>query len=232
MSRYSPPGELGTTMGVAQTFAGLARVTAPILATTAFQRLGHGWPFYLAGVFVALVGIMAFQVEVRPRVARSAAEQAEAWVDGRRWARATGSSGGPRPGGVLAGGRGKAGRRRSRRKCKIRGSTCSQFHSSSGSGCRHVRLASSPPPRVPAGLPVSPVVCFVAIVGTVHWPARPSRGWSHRAHPGSGIPAPPLLRSRLDLAADAVRRRSHCRRHRGRGGLAPALSAIAPMVPR
>jgi hypothetical protein len=65
-------------MGVAQTFAGLARVAAPILATTAFQRLGHGWPFYLAGVFVALVGIMAFQVEVHPRIARPAAERAEA----------------------------------------------------------------------------------------------------------------------------------------------------------
>ena len=66
------------TMGLAQTFAGLARVAAPILATTAFQRLGHGWPFYLAGVFVALVGIMAFQVEVHPRIARPAAERAEA----------------------------------------------------------------------------------------------------------------------------------------------------------
>jgi multidrug resistance protein len=78
MSRYSDPGELGTTMGVAQTFAGLARVMAPILATVAFQRLGHGWPFYAAGVVVALVGIMAFQVDVHPRVAKSAAEGAEA----------------------------------------------------------------------------------------------------------------------------------------------------------
>jgi multidrug resistance protein len=78
MSRYSEPGELGTTMGVAQTFAGLARVLAPILATIAFQRLGHGWPFYVAGGFVALVGIMAFQVDVHPRVAKRAAEGAEA----------------------------------------------------------------------------------------------------------------------------------------------------------
>jgi multidrug resistance protein len=78
MSRYSEPGELGTTMGVAQTFAGLARVMAPILATITFQRLGHGWPFYVAGGFVALVGIMAFQVDVHPRVARPAAEGAEA----------------------------------------------------------------------------------------------------------------------------------------------------------
>ncbi|MEA2713454.1 MAG: transporter, family, multidrug resistance protein [Gemmatimonadales bacterium] len=78
MSRYSDPGELGTTMGVAQTFAGLARVMAPVLATIAFQRLGHGWPFYGAGILVGLVGIMAFQVEVQPRVAKRAAEGAEA----------------------------------------------------------------------------------------------------------------------------------------------------------
>jgi multidrug resistance protein len=78
MSRYSEPGELGTTMGVAQTFAGLARVLAPILATITFQRLGHGWPFYVAGGFVALVGIMAFQVDVHPRIAERAAEGAEA----------------------------------------------------------------------------------------------------------------------------------------------------------
>jgi MFS family permease len=78
MSRYSAAHELGTTMGVAQTFAGLARVAAPILATTTFQRLGHGYPFYVAGGFVALVGIMAFQVDVHPGVAQRAAEGAEA----------------------------------------------------------------------------------------------------------------------------------------------------------
>lgn len=78
MSRYSDPAELGITMGVAQTFAGLARVMAPILATIAFQRLGHGWPFYVAGGFVALVGILAFQVDVHPRVAQTAAKGAEA----------------------------------------------------------------------------------------------------------------------------------------------------------
>jgi MFS family permease len=78
MSRHSVPGELGTTMGVAQTFAGVARVAAPILATTTFQRLGHGWPFYVAGGFVALVGIMAFQVDVHAGVAKRATEGAEA----------------------------------------------------------------------------------------------------------------------------------------------------------
>jgi multidrug resistance protein len=78
MSRHSEPGELGTTMGVAQTFAGLARVAAPILATITFQRLGHGWPFYVAAGYVALVSLMAFQVEVHPRVTKGAAEGAEA----------------------------------------------------------------------------------------------------------------------------------------------------------
>ncbi len=78
MSRASDPRELGTTMGVAQTFAGLARVLAPVLATVAFQRLGHGWPFYLAAGYVALVGVMAFQVKVHPRVPAPAVEGVEA----------------------------------------------------------------------------------------------------------------------------------------------------------
>ena len=36
-------------MGVAQTFAGLARVVAPLLATAIFQRSATAAPFYLAG---------------------------------------------------------------------------------------------------------------------------------------------------------------------------------------
>jgi multidrug resistance protein len=78
MSRAADPRELGTTMGVAQTFAGLARVVGPILATFTFQRLGHGWPFYVAAGYVTLVGILAFQVEVHSRAAKPAAEGAEA----------------------------------------------------------------------------------------------------------------------------------------------------------
>lgn len=74
MSRNSDRNELGTTMGVAQTFAGLARVAAPLLATIAFQRLGHGWPFYIAGGYVALVSLMAFRM---PTVRRVAAEPQE-----------------------------------------------------------------------------------------------------------------------------------------------------------
>src|SRR6185295_13354051 len=74
MSRYSDPGELGTTMGVAQTFAGLARVGAPLLATTIFQRFGHGWPFYAAGAVVALAGVLTLQI---PRESRATMQRAE-----------------------------------------------------------------------------------------------------------------------------------------------------------
>jgi multidrug resistance protein len=66
MSRLSPKEQLGTTMGVAQTFAGVARVAAPLLATGAFQRIGHASPFYLSAVTVAMVGLMALRIEPVP----------------------------------------------------------------------------------------------------------------------------------------------------------------------
>ena len=78
MSRYSDVRELGTTMGVAQTFAGLARVVAPLLATMIFQRLGHDWPFYLAGGVVALAGALTLQIPRESRVSAQPAEEAEA----------------------------------------------------------------------------------------------------------------------------------------------------------
>jgi MFS family permease len=78
MSRNSDPRELGTTMGVAQTYAGLARVVAPLLATMIFQRLGHAWPFYAAGAVVALAGVLALQIPQEVRVTASTAEEAGA----------------------------------------------------------------------------------------------------------------------------------------------------------
>jgi MFS family permease len=66
MSKHSERSELGTTMGIAQTFAGISRVTAPILSTTLFQRVGHGMPFYFAATFVGLVSLLAFQVQSQP----------------------------------------------------------------------------------------------------------------------------------------------------------------------
>jgi len=66
MSRHSAKTELGATMGIAQTFAGVSRVVAPVLSTNLFQRVGHGMPFYFAASFVGLVSLLAFQVEAQP----------------------------------------------------------------------------------------------------------------------------------------------------------------------
>jgi sugar phosphate permease len=72
LSRHVSRAEYGTVMGVAQTFAGVSRVIAPVLATNAFQRLGHAAPFYMAGAIVALVGLLAFQVRVAPHTVQAA----------------------------------------------------------------------------------------------------------------------------------------------------------------
>ncbi len=60
LSAATTPSELGTTMGVAQTFAGIARVLAPILGTIAYQRLGVHAPFLLGGLIVLVVAWVAF----------------------------------------------------------------------------------------------------------------------------------------------------------------------------
>jgi hypothetical protein len=62
MSHATEPSELGTTMGVAQTFAGLSRAVAPMVATSAFQRFGAGMPFLVAAAVVAGVGVLAFRL--------------------------------------------------------------------------------------------------------------------------------------------------------------------------
>jgi MFS family permease len=78
MSRYTDARELGTTMGVAQTFAGLARVVAPLLSTTIFQRVGHAWPFYVAGGVVALAGVLTLQIPQESGLSVETAEEAGA----------------------------------------------------------------------------------------------------------------------------------------------------------
>lgn len=66
LSKVTDPEELGTMMGVAQTFAGIARVIAPIAGTVAFQRLGVDTPFLFAGATMLLVAWTAFRY-LRPR---------------------------------------------------------------------------------------------------------------------------------------------------------------------
>jgi MFS family permease len=63
MSQASPPSEIGTIMGTAQTYAGFSRVLAPIGATMAFQRLGHGSPFWIAAVLVGVMGVWVFRLD-------------------------------------------------------------------------------------------------------------------------------------------------------------------------
>jgi len=70
MSHASDRSMVGETMGVAQTFAGLSRVVAPLIATSAFQRFGSASPFYIAGGIVMVVGAMAFRLDVAPHALR------------------------------------------------------------------------------------------------------------------------------------------------------------------
>jgi multidrug resistance protein len=68
LSHATEPSELGTTMGVAQTFAGIARVIAPIAGTIVFQDVGISAPFFMGGAIVLLVSWAAFRY-VRPEPA-------------------------------------------------------------------------------------------------------------------------------------------------------------------
>jgi len=72
LSHATEPEELGTTMGVAQTFAGVARIIAPIAGTVAFQRIGVDAPFLIAGVTMLGVALLSWRF-VRPPVPAVAA---------------------------------------------------------------------------------------------------------------------------------------------------------------
>ncbi len=52
LSRVISPHERGLFMGVQQTYGGLARVIFPIWAGFAYDRLGHGIPFWTSAVLV------------------------------------------------------------------------------------------------------------------------------------------------------------------------------------
>ncbi len=67
MSQHSTRGDVGAVMGTAQTYAGISRVIAPLAATMAFQRLGHGTPFWLAAGLMVVVGL--WTIRLRPSAA-------------------------------------------------------------------------------------------------------------------------------------------------------------------
>lgn len=64
LSAFTPKEEIGVTMGVAQTFAGVARVIAPFLSTGAFQFIGHAWSFVLAAGLIGVVSVLAIRLDV------------------------------------------------------------------------------------------------------------------------------------------------------------------------
>jgi len=66
LSARAPKHDIGVTMGVAQTFGGVARATAPVIATRVFQDLGHAWPFVVAAATVGVVSILTFRVGPDP----------------------------------------------------------------------------------------------------------------------------------------------------------------------
>jgi multidrug resistance protein len=73
LSHAVDPAELGTMMGVAQTFAGIARVIAPIVGTMMFQRVGISAPFIFGGCIVLLVSWATFRhIQVAPVTAETA----------------------------------------------------------------------------------------------------------------------------------------------------------------
>jgi fucose permease len=65
MTRGADREETGTVMGVAQTFGGISRVAAPLMATAAFE-INIWFPFVLAAAVVCIVTVMAFRVQVVP----------------------------------------------------------------------------------------------------------------------------------------------------------------------
>lgn len=76
VTHRAPGHELGQVMGVQQAFGAVARIIAPIWATAAFQALGVGVPFYLAGLVVAVVGLLAFGVRPAPELRAADSGQA------------------------------------------------------------------------------------------------------------------------------------------------------------
>jgi len=65
LTKIAPRSELGSTMGIAQAFAGISRLVAPVFATVLFERISHGMPLFAAGSIVALTSILAFKIPIQ-----------------------------------------------------------------------------------------------------------------------------------------------------------------------
>ena len=70
VSHLSSRAEMGQTLGVQQSFGGMARVIAPLWATAVLQ-VDLALPFFISASFVAVVTFLAFSV--KPAVAAAEA---------------------------------------------------------------------------------------------------------------------------------------------------------------
>lgn len=73
-SRWADPAELGTTMGTAQSFAGMARTASPLIATALFQQASHQMPFFFSALCMGVVGILSWRLADSGKVPQSGAE--------------------------------------------------------------------------------------------------------------------------------------------------------------
>ena len=72
VSQRVPRHELGLVMGAQQTLRGIVSIVGPVGATLAFDKLGHGVPFLIAAVVVAVAGRMTFRERPDQPVAATA----------------------------------------------------------------------------------------------------------------------------------------------------------------
>jgi predicted MFS family arabinose efflux permease len=63
LSRTAGLADVGLAMGIAQTFAGLSRLVAPVTSTAVFEHVGKGAPFIFAAGMVGIGMILAARVE-------------------------------------------------------------------------------------------------------------------------------------------------------------------------
>jgi uncharacterized protein YaaW (UPF0174 family) len=75
VSQRTEPHELGLVMGAQQTFRGVMSIVGPVGATLAFDKLGHGVPFFIAAGVVAVAGLLAVrEPRAHPAPAPAAAD--------------------------------------------------------------------------------------------------------------------------------------------------------------
>ncbi len=77
VSRYADPREMGQTLGVQQAFGGMSRLLGPIWGGAAFQHIGQGMPFWIAGGLVLATALFALRLHPGEAPRRAEGEQAK-----------------------------------------------------------------------------------------------------------------------------------------------------------